>query len=304
MAAVRTLGVDAMTADVIVALQAAGVQNILMRGPAFGRELYGEGALRTYSDADILVAPDAVPAAARVLESLGFELVLDHREHPGIAEPHAQEWHSQRLRGDVDLHWRIAGVDAPAERAWQILAARTEPLPLAGTVGQAFARPGTALLVALHAAHHGRSRTRALTDLERAVDRLDVGVWREAAALADELEAGEAFAAGLRVIPEGERLADALGLGTVLSPSRQLMASDHQAGAIALLRVVQASSGRDRLRAARVGLFPAPAYMRAKHRLARRGLMGLVLAYLVRMLTHAWQLPGAIRAVRSTRREP
>jgi hypothetical protein len=51
----------------------------------------------------------------------------------------------------------------------------------------------------------------------------------------------------------------------------------------------------------RAEVLPAPAFMRAASPLARRGRLGLVLAYPARALVRAWQLPAAIRAVRRSR---
>jgi hypothetical protein len=296
-----TLAVDATTVEVLRAFQQAGCRSILLKGPTLQRELHRDGSRRAYGDTDLLLAPADLPRAAEALARLGFRLALDHSDHPGVSEPHAQEW--ERFgRESVDLHWRIPGVGIPAERAWDVLAARTVPIAIGNTVGESLARSGVALLVALHAAHHGTTVAQPLSDLQRALDHVDRDIWAEAARLASDLDASEAFAAGLRLAPAGERLAGDLGLPPVGSPRRRLMAAGQPRGSLGVLRILEAPTAGKRMRAIRAELLPAPDFMRAEWPLARQGQIGLVLAYAARVLARAWQLPAAIRAVRWSRK--
>jgi hypothetical protein len=297
-AAVRTLGVDAAAAEAVQALQRAGCPSILLKGATFQRELHGGGSLRPYVDVDLLVSPRDVDVAGAALAGIGFELAIDHREHPTVEEPHAQEW--QRQPADkVDLHWRVPGVEAPAADAWALLEARAVPFPIGGASARGLDRPGIALLVALHAAHHGRTIGKPLDDLARALDRFDVEVWRDAALLARRLAATEAFVAGLGLSTAGAALARELRLPPEISARRALMASDPPPGSLGLLRMVDARGGRVRM--ARATLLPGAEFMRVNYPLARRGRGGLVLAHCSRLLARARALPAALRAVRASR---
>jgi hypothetical protein len=301
-AAIRTLTVKATAGEVLRAFAEGGCRTILLKGPTLQDDLYAEGALREYRDTDLLVSPGDLERAGELLSALDFELRLDHRRHPTVTEPHAQEWQRSRDAQRVDLHWRIAGVELAAEPAWQLLAGRTEPVLVGGATGERLDPAATALLVGLHVAHHGTTRAASLRDLERGLTRFGADTWREAARLAGELGAGEALAAGLRAGPEGARLADELGLPAVLSPRRRLLAADQTPGSLGVLRILDAATPRGRLRALRDELLPAPAIIRRASPLARRGRAGLVLAYLVRTVARAWRLPAAIRALRAARR--
>jgi ATP-binding cassette subfamily B protein len=301
-AAIMTLTVKATAGEVLRAFAAAGCRSILLKGATLEDELYGDGSLRTYRDTDVLVAPADLERAGEILATLGFELELDHRLHPTVTEPHAQEWRRPRDDQIVDLHWRVAGVELEPEAAWRVLAERTEPMVVAGATGERLDRAATALLVGLHAAHHGTSRDPSLRDLERAVVRFPESVWRDAADLSVELHADEALAAGLRLAPQAAQLADALGLPAVRDPRRRLMAGDQTPGSLGALRILEAPTLRARLRAVRDELLPAPVMMRSRSRLARRGPAGLALAYPGRALARTWRLPGALRAVRAARR--
>lgn len=301
VATARTLGIDALTVEVLRAFRAAGCRCILLRGPVIRRHLYADGSPRGYGDVDLLVAPADLALAGAALGSLGFEKGFDHADHPGGVEPHAQEWGRPGGPRVVDLHWRIAGVEAPRQHAWEVLSARTEPMLLGGEPAESLRAEGVALVAVLHAAAHGRTHARSVRDLERAIERLDAGTWASAARLAGDLDASEAFAAGLRIVPAGERLASALGLPEVRSPQRVLMAGDQPAGSLGLLRIVQPAPVRERLRALRYALIPSPAHMRASSPLAARGRAGLALAYLARAGRRTLELPAAIRAVRASR---
>src|SRR5436853_4818454 len=248
-AAVGALRIDALSAEVLRALREAGCRAIVLKGPAFRHHLYGDGALRPYGDVDLLVAPADLGLAGATLTQLGYGMDFDHRDHPIILESHAQEWAPAGGPRLLDLHWRVPGVAAPPERAWGVLSARVEPILIGGESAEALRADGIALLTALHAAHHGRAHAKSLRDLERALDRLDAETWASAGELAAELDAGEAFAEGLRLVPAGERLASALGLATPPSPERRLLSSSPPAGSVGLLRILRRAPARDRLRA-------------------------------------------------------
>jgi hypothetical protein len=301
--AARRIGVDVTTAEVLRAFRDAGCRSLLIKGPAMEREFWDEGSYRHYNDCDLLVAEADLDRAAAALSGAGFALVLDHRGHPGIDEPHAQEW---SLKGSsdrsVDLHWRFPGIGAPPNVAWEVLTERTQPIVVAGADGETLDRAGLTLLVALHAAHHGTMRTTPLDDLERALDRLDIHTWAQARALASRLDALEAFTAGLQLSPAGEPLVRALELPDVTSPRVRLSATRQAPGSFGVLDILEAPSAWARLRVLRTALVPSPTYMRATSALARRGRAGLVLAYLARGLDRTRQLPAALRAVRRARR--
>jgi len=299
--AMRTLRVDAMTAEVVRALGSAGCRSILLKGPSFRRELYDAGSPRPYVDSDLLVSPADLERAGAAVAALGFRMVMDHRDHASVSEPHAQEWERDG-RKNLDLHWRIAGVGVPAEDAWETLLAHAVPIAIGGATGETLDRPGLALLVGLHAANHGRARERSLDDLERALERFDAHEWSEAARLAAELGASEAFAAGLRLSEGGSRLAEVLALPAPGSARRRLLHASPPPGSFGLLRILESGTLRERARALRAELLPAPALMRTRDERAARGGAGLAFAYVERVASRAWHLPAAVRAVGRSRR--
>src|SRR5262249_41515985 len=112
----------------------------------------------------------------------------------------------------VDLHRTVVGARVDPIRAWAVLRAHVEPVQVSNRALNGLDLPATAAVVALHAAQHGQRTRRTLDDLRRAIERVPLATWREAALVASRLDALPAFAAGLRLDPAGAEIATQLGL--------------------------------------------------------------------------------------------
>jgi hypothetical protein len=292
-AAMRTLRIDAASAEVFEAFRDEGIPSVLLKGPSVARWIY-EKATRTYEDCDLLVRGSDLQHAQGVLEKLGFERRgLD--SIPNDWPKHAAVYR----RGDVtvDLHRTLLGVGAGQDLLWDALAPHRESMRLGGGNVDVLDPAGRALVLGLHAAKDGGRNEKPLTDLERALVVLSDGVWREAAAIASEVGADETFAAGLRRTSEGREVAARLGLSERVTPQialREEAAPPLSVGIDWLLRPGSTSS--------KVGLVfrklvPPPGFMRDWSPLARRGTLGLALAYAWRPLWVLWRVLPAVWAV-------
>jgi hypothetical protein len=279
----KTKALDSAAAEALDAFDAVPIRALLLKGVALARLLYDEEHRRGYSDVDILVGPEDVGAARRVLVELGYMNMTAHRGVDDVAGAvHADTW----IRRDeeigpllVDLHFRVPGVQAPAEIAWDVLNSHTETIDVSGREAVVLAREGLALHVALHAAQHGPDHPRPLSDLEYAVDRWPASVWQQAAELARELDAGPAFAAGLRLVPDGARVADDLGL----PPTDDLEWELHNLearprGTFHLHALSEARGLGARLRLLRRALFPPREWILWEDPLAHRGGIQMFIA--------------------------
>lgn len=200
--------VDAVTAEVVTHLRSLGVRTILLKGPSFGW-LYDHRLERLYADTDLLVAAGDAATARAAMSALGFEVAVPRHE---LDRPvPAANWLRPRTGSSVDVHVGITGSGLPFQEQWDVLSRDTERMKVGRIEVEILAVPGRTLHVVLHAAQHGRG-SRPLEDLARAVERVPEAHWREAAALAERLDAPAAFAAGLRLLPAGAVLADSLGL--------------------------------------------------------------------------------------------
>ena len=267
------------------ALAAAGVRCVLLKGPALTAWLYDDGTRRPYGDSDLLVGPSDRRRAERVLRDLGYARMLGDGDIPlPGGQPHADTWWHERTRSSVDLHRTLGLARAPAEVAWPLLAEGTDRLVVEGVEVEVLGLPARALHVALHAAAHGGTAGKPAEDLRRALERADEGTWRGAATLARQLDALDAFAAALRLTPEGRVLGARLGLDRVSSAEAELRAGGAPPLAVSLEWLARAEGGAARLRLLRRLLLPSPAWVRASYPFARRGRRALVVGYAVRLV--------------------
>jgi hypothetical protein len=283
-AAARVAIVDRATAEVVRAIQDAGMRCILLKGPGLSEWLWDDAPLRPYGDTDLLVGPLERPRVERLLGELGYVRTLGDGDVPQPdRELHAETWRRDPSAPAVDLHRTLNGARAPAERAWAALSRSTERLRVDSVEVEIPSLPARALHVVLHAAYHGERSGKPVADLERALERAPDETWREAAALARELDAEDAFAAGLGLLPQGRALRARLDLGGPRSVEVSLMAGANRPLAVSLEWLAQARGPRAKARLARQLLLPSPAWVRESYPFARRGRRALATAYLLRL---------------------
>lgn len=295
IAALRSLLLDVVAAEVVDALRAWGIRSILLKGAVTAGWLYDDRE-RTYLDVDLLVDPHLLTDAGRVLAELGFEQESDERRGWAMA-PHAENWFRARDAVFVDLHWQILGIGADPVRAWEVLSPATERMPLGDTTVEALGIPARTLHLALHAAQHGVRLDQSRDDLLRGITRLPEDSWQAAASLAETLGAVEPMAVGLRLVPEGARLADRLGLPTEVSTRWALLARTPPRGGQRLYEIGAASGARAKAQRLAAGLVPPPSHIRRLFPWARGRRWRLVLAYAVRLVRGLRDMPGAVRAI-------
>lgn len=288
------LSLDAALAEVVEAFAADEVHPLLLKGPAFAGWLYDDPSQRSYVDLDLLVAPGEFARARRTLARCGLEPVAQ-RAHAHQREHH-ETWGRRRPPAVIELHHTIFLLEASPLQVWERFAEHAQTVAVGAVAVRAPGPDASALLVALHALLHGVGAPKPRRDLERALDRVDRETWRRASALARELGGEDAFAAGLRIAPEGRQLATELGLPEHGAGRRLRLLAEGSETAIAIERLLATDGFRTRAGVVVLTLVPAPGFMRARYRLARRGRRGLLCAYVLRPFELAGKLPGAMRA--------
>lgn len=302
MAVAVTLRADLAAVEVVLALREARVDSILLRGPALARLLYASPVERTYGDVDVLVPPSELQRAESVLSGLGFENRTVAGVIAGDRPTYAHTWVRAQDGSVVDLHFTLQGVQLGPAAAWELWQVQTEPLELRGAALTVLTPPGSAVVVALHAVAHGVAVGKPLEDLSRALEQLSDEQWQTAGVLATRLEAEEAFAAGLRLLPAGSELADRLRLPRDASVETRLLARSARPTALGYEWLAQTPGLAAKTRLVAHKLFPSVSFMRAWSPLARRGTLGLGAAYVHRVLwlsRHA--LPGLAAWLRTRR---
>lgn len=295
--AAQTLVVDTATAEVTAALAARGIDCVLLRGPSVARRLYSTAELRSYIDADLLVPPHQIAEAAATLASIDFTPLAGDGDLDRHRPVHAREW--RRGIVAVDLHRTVSGCTAPDDVVWQTFAEHSELVEISGARVRVPAVSALALIVSLHVAHNGPRMPKPLADLERALERFDEATWDEALRLAELVGAVAAFAAGLRLLPDGAARAPRVPATVEVT----LRASGAPPLALGLDWLLRMRGFREKAALVKHVLLPPRGALRTWRPLARRGRAGLVAAYASQpfwLMRHA--LPSLI-AVRRARRK-
>jgi hypothetical protein len=306
---------DAATAQVVTALGAKGVPAVLLKGPVLARWLYGSTRQpRSYHDIDLLVPEPRVDHAVATLRRLGFEYAFaspieraatSHAcvliSSPRSSKPSAPALSAREMA--VDLHWTLHGVGALPDAVWAAISADAETMTILDTEVSIPGEAARALHVALHAGAQGAYTGRPRDDLRRALELVDDRVWEAAAELAVRLDAVALFASGLSMEPQGRALAQRIGIESTGDVDARLRARAAPALSFGLTRLRSTTGVRAKAQLIVRELVPTPSFMRVWSPLARRGPMGLALAYAYRPFWLAVKLPGAVAAVAHAARD-
>jgi hypothetical protein len=139
--------------EVMKAMNAAGLDATVVKGPTFARRIYPQPWLRTFTDVDVLVVPEHRAKAGEVMRTLGFRAVViadragqDYAEDKWClagatsvdVEIHTDLVHSPKLRSRLHVGYRDAlaagGGNPEAAGALLLLAAAH------GAIGHQFER--------------------------------------------------------------------------------------------------------------------------------------------------------------------
>lgn len=289
----RRMLVDHTTLEVVGALRDAGIEPVLLKGPAIARWLYEQPGERTYDDADLLVAPDAFARAEQVLAELGFVRGEEPPRDvplPAGQRPHADTWSRGGDGVDVDLHRCLHHTEhVPAQDVWDEVWRDHATLDVFDAEVSVPSIRVRALHVVLHLQPKDVPGTRAWTDLERAVERVDLGDWVGAVDLAEQFGIRAEVGALLALVDGGPELAGHLSLGT--TPPDVLL-QEHRRHAPAIPHLARRVQGRSPAEAVRVVAGKAsPARVRAVSAPDEHGRTSLVRAYAHQLA----RLPGALR---------
>lgn len=298
-AVAQTLRVDATAAAVIAALDEAGIETILLKGSTHAF-LARPGEHRYYVDVDLLVDPDQVDRTEEVLTAAGYRSLTE-----GTADCEHVDYGSTWVRDGhppVDLHFTLPLARATPQQVWATLRADAVAHEVAGRTCLSLSHPARLLLASTHRAKSGPSVLSPGWDMERATVSVD-SHWDAASRLADLLDAVEPFAAGLRVSSRGDAIADRLGLPATFSLDLEIRQASPLGPAYSVGQFLSTPGLGPRLQRVRYALVPSPALLRLSTPIARRGRVGLAVAYATRPQRVLWRLAGSVGpVVRAARR--
>ncbi len=156
--------------DLLAALEEAGIRGLPFKGPALATAIYGDPARRQYEDLDVLVPPEDVPAAVRVLEDRGYRagIPLSRAELDGVIRHHSS-LHYHRDGVTVDLQWRLAPSWYPVDLDVATLYDRAGSVSLQGRRVQTLAPDDRVIALCVHGGKHRWSRLKWIADVAAAV---------------------------------------------------------------------------------------------------------------------------------------
>jgi hypothetical protein len=96
-----------VSASIVKRLEHEGVRCVSLKGPRLARKAHGDAGLRHCSDVDLLVKPEALELAARVIESCGYRRLDDVEWVAGRPHLHHAFVPAVSWLPPIDLHWRI-----------------------------------------------------------------------------------------------------------------------------------------------------------------------------------------------------
>ncbi len=301
--AAHAMALDVAAAEVVPALESAGIACVVLKGPGSAHWLFPEDpGQRVYTDIDLLVDPARFHAAEAELATLGFRQPLSGYQG------HSDEWADESAwerpgspPTSIDLHRGFHGV-GHREAFWAAVDAHTVMLEVAGTSVRIPDAAGCALVTALHESAAGRAEQSA-ADVRRALVRFDDETWREAAQRAVDSQALPSFVLGLTLHPAGRDLVRRLDLTPDLPVDvaiRSLVTTGADAESVERVWLLQhrwdsVSGWRPRIRVMVDAVFPSAEYLRATRPLARRNRLGLMAVRVARPIALLARAPGVLK---------
>src|SRR5579871_2756505 len=157
MVAAHSLWLTGELLRILRAFAEESIPALPFKGPVVAVEAYGEIALRSFADLDILVPQSDLADAQQALERLGYEPVValtPQQERAYLQSECALQYRHPARSQIVELHWRFserhASIDLPMANVWE----RAGHLNLAGTMVRTLSPEDLVLYLCIHGAKH------------------------------------------------------------------------------------------------------------------------------------------------------
>jgi hypothetical protein len=137
-------------------LAAARIDVLLLKGAALAYTLYGAPHLRPHVDVDLLIAPERLDDADRLLREEGWARDVEPDFVEGGAQRHYRGPRGAGIVEHLDVHWKIANPRLFADTfTFDELWTRAVPVPRLGAHARTLSHPDSLLVACLHrVAHH------------------------------------------------------------------------------------------------------------------------------------------------------
>ena len=165
-----------------------GIPALPFKGPVLAQIAYDDLSLRTFTDLDILVARDSLPAAVDVLEERGFEWIRDAPRRDDTAvlggpltPPVCEEYKLRRERDDllVELRWRLGNTKRPFHLDFESVWERRQTISLGGESIPVLDDGDRFLTLVYHGSKHYWERLSWITDIAALIQKRKLPRWPE-----------------------------------------------------------------------------------------------------------------------------
>ena len=170
----RTLSVSNELVSVATALSDADIPFATFKGPILALELYGDLALREYSDVDLIVPAAEMERAEQVLAARGYRNVQGDRAFRQAFLRHQRQYAFVRDDFDaaIDLHWAFTADPLPFPLRPSEIWSRLAFVSLGGRSVPTLAPEDLALLLAGHGTKEGWRNLGWVCDFAMLVERI------------------------------------------------------------------------------------------------------------------------------------
>ena len=216
----------AEAARVTQLLAEAGIRSMIIKGPVLSLLTFGDPTLRESQDVDLLIDPDRVPEAHRVITQAGYRRVVPEID----LAPHQDRqyrrlrcqfgYHSRKFDVALELHWRLTSNSRLLPLGERALWSRSGPVRLPGADFVTLPDEELFLYLCVHGSVHVWFRLKWLVDIAALLHRMRPDAVERIAGLARSLE--------------------------VERPLHQALILAHRLLAAPVPAPLQASAGRDR----------------------------------------------------------
>ncbi len=262
-----TLSLTAELFRILDALGKAGIETILVKGPVVSFLAYGDPAMRSYGDLDLVVRDAAILPASRILTALGFEADVPEAVILAGKIPGEYLFHRAGAQQIVELHTEKTFRYYPRPMQVEDLFARQQPVPLEGRAVPALCLEDELVLNCIHGAKHFWERLIWPADIAAIVARHPEIAWERVRQAARDVGAERMVHVGLLL---AESLLDV--------PVPAKMAANTNADSVARDLVRQVENWLPT-----AGYQPPPLLQRAMFRLKMGGGGITGMAYLTRL---------------------
>jgi hypothetical protein len=192
----------AMTADLFQVLKdfsGAGIETVLVKGPLVSLLAYGDPAVRSYVDLDLLVRHETILTATRRMTALGFEADVPESAIEAGKIPGEYLFRRPETRRIVELHTERTFRYYPRPMPIEALFARQRPVLLDGQPVPALSLEDELVLNCIHGAKHFWERLMWVADIAAIVTRHAEIDWAKTRTAARDIGAERMLRLGLEL---------------------------------------------------------------------------------------------------------